>query len=152
TRRWPALRPPPALTCHGSEFNPDPGPARAAAAPCANRQAMSASFGIVGCDENLAACLLPKPRSQLAVTIATICCAPDVTVPHHVAPVKRSRTEPPDSPGNRRAVPRLLRLRGRIIGGMSLHGSGFCILCGAHLETGHRFCWSCGAPRWAPEG
>jgi hypothetical protein len=34
---------------------------------------------------------------------------------------------------------------------MALHGSGFCIMCGAHLETGHRFCWSCGAPRWTPE-
>jgi hypothetical protein len=34
---------------------------------------------------------------------------------------------------------------------MSLHGAGFCIMCGAQLETGHRFCWSCGAPRWAPE-
>jgi len=34
---------------------------------------------------------------------------------------------------------------------MSLHGTGFCIMCGAHLETGHRFCWSCGAPRWAPD-
>jgi hypothetical protein len=34
---------------------------------------------------------------------------------------------------------------------MSLHGSGFCIMCGAHLETGHRFCWSCGAPRWSPD-
>ena len=32
-----------------------------------------------------------------------------------------------------------------------LLGSGFCIMCGAHLETGHRFCWSCGAPRWTPE-
>src|SRR3981081_1126987 len=34
---------------------------------------------------------------------------------------------------------------------MALHGSGFCIMCGARLETGHRFCWSCGAPRWTPE-
>jgi hypothetical protein len=30
-------------------------------------------------------------------------------------------------------------------------GTGYCIHCGARLETGHRFCWSCGAPRWSPE-
>ena len=27
----------------------------------------------------------------------------------------------------------------------------YCILCGARLEPVHRFCWSCGAPRWSPE-
>ena len=26
-----------------------------------------------------------------------------------------------------------------------------CISCGAKLDASHRFCWSCGAPRWAPE-
>lgn len=34
---------------------------------------------------------------------------------------------------------------------MDPHGAGFCIMCGAQLESAHRFCWSCGAPRWAPE-
>jgi hypothetical protein len=27
----------------------------------------------------------------------------------------------------------------------------YCIQCGTRLETGHRFCWSCGAARWTPE-
>lgn len=31
-------------------------------------------------------------------------------------------------------------------------GTGYCIHCGARLEATHRFCWSCGAARWAPEG
>lgn len=26
-----------------------------------------------------------------------------------------------------------------------------CISCGARLDASHRFCWSCGAPRWVPE-
>lgn len=31
---------------------------------------------------------------------------------------------------------------------VALHGSGYCIDCGARLETGHRYCWNCGAARW----
>ena len=31
---------------------------------------------------------------------------------------------------------------------MSLPGTGFCIRCGARLDPGHRFCWSCGATRY----
>jgi hypothetical protein len=27
----------------------------------------------------------------------------------------------------------------------------YCIHCGARLDAGHRFCWSCGAVRWTPE-
>ncbi len=34
---------------------------------------------------------------------------------------------------------------------MAIEGTGFCIHCGARLEAGHRFCWSCGTPRWSPE-
>jgi hypothetical protein len=30
-------------------------------------------------------------------------------------------------------------------------GPWYCIQCGARLEAEHRFCWSCGAPRWTPE-
>lgn len=26
--------------------------------------------------------------------------------------------------------------------------AGYCIACGARLEPAHRYCWSCGAPRW----
>lgn len=35
---------------------------------------------------------------------------------------------------------------------MATEGTGFCIHCGARLETVHRFCWNCGAARWTPEG
>ncbi|MBO0684610.1 MAG: zinc ribbon domain-containing protein [Candidatus Dormibacteraeota bacterium] len=35
--------------------------------------------------------------------------------------------------------------------GVAPDGAGFCIMCGAQLESAHRFCWSCGAPRWVPE-
>lgn len=34
---------------------------------------------------------------------------------------------------------------------MAPHAPGYCIMCGVQLETGHRFCWSCGAPRWVAE-
>jgi hypothetical protein len=27
----------------------------------------------------------------------------------------------------------------------------YCIHCGSRLDAGHRFCWSCGAPRWTPD-
>ena len=27
--------------------------------------------------------------------------------------------------------------------------AGYCIACGARLEPAHRYCWSCGAARWA---
>src|SRR5204863_7256932 len=30
-------------------------------------------------------------------------------------------------------------------------GFGYCIACGARLDAGHRYCWSCGAARWTPE-
>jgi hypothetical protein len=26
----------------------------------------------------------------------------------------------------------------------------YCIECGSRLETGHRYCWNCGAERWTP--
>jgi hypothetical protein len=29
--------------------------------------------------------------------------------------------------------------------------AAFCIQCGSRLDAGHRFCWSCGAPRWTPD-
>ncbi len=28
--------------------------------------------------------------------------------------------------------------------------AGHCISCGAPLEAKHRYCWSCGEPRWKP--
>ncbi|HLH68884.1 MAG TPA: hypothetical protein VKY90_07610 [Candidatus Dormibacteraeota bacterium] len=33
---------------------------------------------------------------------------------------------------------------------MSIERATYCITCGARLEPEHRFCWSCGAPRWTP--
>jgi hypothetical protein len=27
----------------------------------------------------------------------------------------------------------------------------YCIQCGERLEAAHRYCWSCGAPRWTPQ-
>jgi len=29
--------------------------------------------------------------------------------------------------------------------------SRYCTNCGARLEPGHRYCWSCGTQRWTPE-
>ena len=34
---------------------------------------------------------------------------------------------------------------------MATEGTEYCIHCGVRLEAAHRFCWSCGAPRWTPE-
>jgi hypothetical protein len=34
---------------------------------------------------------------------------------------------------------------------VATEGTGYCINCGARLESVHRFCWSCGAARWTPE-
>jgi len=34
---------------------------------------------------------------------------------------------------------------------VSAERTWYCINCGARLEPVHRFCWSCGAPRWSPE-
>jgi hypothetical protein len=34
---------------------------------------------------------------------------------------------------------------------VATEGTGYCIHCGARLETVHRFCWSCGAARWTAE-
>lgn len=34
---------------------------------------------------------------------------------------------------------------------VTTRGIWHCISCGAKLDASHRFCWSCGAPRWAPE-
>jgi len=31
---------------------------------------------------------------------------------------------------------------------LSLPGAGYCIRCGAQLDPGHRFCWSCGSARY----
>ncbi|HZV50754.1 MAG TPA: zinc ribbon domain-containing protein [Candidatus Dormibacteraeota bacterium] len=33
---------------------------------------------------------------------------------------------------------------------MSIEPTSYCINCGARLEPDHRFCWSCGTPRWTP--
>ena len=33
---------------------------------------------------------------------------------------------------------------------MATEETRYCINCGARLEAAHRFCWSCGAPRWTP--
>jgi hypothetical protein len=40
---------------------------------------------------------------------------------------------------------------GPIIQSVALQATGYCIMCGAQLEAEHRFCWSCGAPRWVAE-
>lgn len=34
---------------------------------------------------------------------------------------------------------------------MAQDGTWYCIQCGARLEAEHRFCWSCGTPRWTPD-
>ena len=46
----------------------------------------------------------------------------------------------------------MLRLLPRIIEAVTVTTREIwhCISCGARLDASHRFCWSCGAPRWAP--
>jgi hypothetical protein len=50
----------------------------------------------------------------------------DVKVAHRRAGVADNRTVAPEEPW-------------------------YCIQCGSRLDAGHRFCWSCGAARWAPD-